>query len=81
MLLEGELLDDQPGRFPCVSKAYGPFESIRLRQNNPALAKLNIENYIWYALVRFVQCLNVHFISILIIECVGDILAERMPQQ
>ena len=44
-------LDDNPGTFPCTNKAYGPWESIQLLRRNSNDAKLNIENYVWYALV------------------------------
>lgn len=48
----GEAIDDQPGSYPCFHKAYGPFESMKLRQRDSRLARLNNENYVWYALVR-----------------------------
>lgn len=49
----GPYLDDQAGSFPCLSKAYGPWEAIQLLGRDPALAKINIENYVWYALETF----------------------------
>ena len=47
----GPWLDDQDGNFACGSKAYGPWEAIQLLARDPAKAKINIENYVWYALV------------------------------
>ena len=47
----GSYLDDQPGEFPCTGKAYGPYEAIKLLARDGSLALLNIENYVWYALV------------------------------
>ena len=53
----GPYLDDQAGTFLCTSKAYGPWEAIQLLGRNPQLAKINIENYVWYALVsRILGC-------------------------
>ena len=51
VLPQDQYPDDQPGNFPCTNKAYGPYEAISLNQRNSALAKINIENYVWYALV------------------------------
>lgn len=51
VLNAGEVIDDQPGSYPCFHKAYGPFESMKLRQRDSRLARLNNENYVWYALV------------------------------
>ncbi len=34
-----------------MGKAYGPYQARKLRQENPALAVLNNENYVWFALV------------------------------
>ena len=47
----GSYLDDQPGSFPCTGLAYGPYEATQLLARDPNLALLNIENYVWYALV------------------------------
>ncbi|KAL6716725.1 hypothetical protein ACLMJK_006293 [Lecanora helva] len=48
-------LTDQDGAYCKLSedlrKAYGPWEAMQLLQRNAALARLNIENYVWYALV------------------------------
>lgn len=51
----GSYLDDQPGEFPCTGLAYGPYEAIQLLARDGALALLNIENYVWYALVSLPQ--------------------------
>lgn len=51
VLTAGEVIDDQPGSCPYFHKAYGPFESMKLRQRDSRLARLNNENYVWYALV------------------------------
>lgn len=51
----GSYLDDQPGEFPCTGLAYGPYEAIQLLARDGALALLNIENYVWYALVSLLQ--------------------------
>ena len=40
-----------PGNFLITGKAYGAFQAIQLRQANITAARLNIENYVWYALV------------------------------
>ena len=51
VLQPNQCLDDQTGSFPCLNKAYGPYEAIQLNARNSNLAKINIENYVWYALV------------------------------
>ncbi|KAL8729207.1 MAG: hypothetical protein Q9181_005080 [Wetmoreana brouardii] len=51
LLGANEVIDDMPGNFPCFNKAYGPYEAMKLRQRDPAMAKRNNENYVWYALV------------------------------
>ncbi|KAL8945831.1 MAG: hypothetical protein Q9222_007686 [Ikaeria aurantiellina] len=53
-----QVIDDQPGNFPCFNKAYGPYEATSLRQRDPNAAKINNENYVWYALQTYwlVQC-------------------------
>lgn len=48
------IIDDQPGHYADMKKAYGPYEAIKLRQRIPNgrfLAKRNNENYVWFALV------------------------------
>ena len=47
----GEWLEDQPGGFGTTNKAYGPYESMQLLNRDIEGARLNIENYVWYALV------------------------------
>ncbi|KAL8688780.1 MAG: hypothetical protein Q9218_005395 [Villophora microphyllina] len=50
LLGANEVIDDMPGNFPCFNKAYGPYEAMQLKQRDPASAKRNNENYVWYAL-------------------------------
>lgn len=59
-LIPTQLLNDQDGGFPFSDgKAYGPYQAIKLLQMNPVKARLNIENYVWYALVNiFRLCSN-----------------------
>ncbi|KAL8699045.1 MAG: hypothetical protein Q9201_006233, partial [Fulgogasparrea decipioides] len=56
LLGANEVIDGMPGNFPCFNKAYGPYEAMKSNQRDPAMAKRNNENYVWYALVSPAPC-------------------------
>lgn len=53
VLRRDESLDDQRGHFCGLGKAYGPYQARVLRRTDQGFsARLNIENYVWFFLVR-----------------------------
>ena len=51
IITEDNALDDQDGSFCGTGKAYGPYQATELLADDAEMAKINIENYVWYALV------------------------------
>ena len=53
ILKPSECNDDERGSFANLAKAYGSYEAMKLVQKGfgGLDAKLNIEDYVWYALV------------------------------